>query len=400
MVTAVMADQLMADFSIGATALGFFSSFYYYSYVAVQIPVGVLADYWGPRKLLTAGTLLSSLGAFLFAFAPTLLIANLGRLIIGASIGVAWISILKLATRWFRPDRFAVMTGLALSLGVFGALSAGVPLSVLLNFFGWRPIIMGAGSLTLLLTVIIWVFVRDDPVAKGYAGYTALPTGSDIKSRAAVLSDLIRILRFGNTWILALAPAGLVGPLLTFSGLWAIPYLTTHYHLTPAKSATMTSILLIAWAAGGPVLGALSEKMGRRKPIYFMALCVALIGWLPILFSKNLPLWLIAILLGQIGFASGAIIIGFAFVKESVPPSLAGTATGVCNMGMEMGPMLLQPSIGWVLDYRWNGVLENGIRTYAFSAYQLAFSLMIGVSLLGVLMIPFAKETFCQQQRE
>jgi len=292
------------------------------------------------------------------------------------------------------------MTGLALSLGVFGALSAGVPLSVLLNFFGWRPIIMGAGSLTLLLTVIIWVFVRDDPVAKGYAGYTALPTGSDIKSRAAVLSDLIRILRFGNTWILALAPAGLVGPLLTFSGLWAIPYLTTHYHLTPAKSATMTSILLIAWAAGGPVLGALSEKMGRRKPIYFMALCVALIGWLPILFSKNLPLWLIAILLGQIGFASGAIIIGFAFVKESVPPSLAGTATGVCNMGMEMGPMLLQPSIGWVLDYRWNGVLENGIRTYAFSAYQLAFSLMIGVSLLGVLMIPFAKETFCQQQRE
>jgi len=400
MVTAVMADQLMADFNIGATALGHFSSFYYYSYVAVQIPVGVLADYWGPRKLLTAGTLLSSLGAFLFAFAPTILIANLGRLIIGASIGVAWISILKLSTRWFMPNRFAIMTGLALSLGVFGALSAGVPLSLLLDFFGWRPVILGAGSLTLLLTVIIWVFVCDDPVAKGYAGYTAPAKDSDIKSRSAVLSDLTRILRFRNTWILALAPASLVGPLLTFSGLWAIPYLTTHYHLTPVESATLTSILLIAWAIGGPVLGALSEKTGRRKPIYFAALCVALIGWLPILFTKNLPMWLITILLSQIGFASGAIIIGFAFVKESVPPSLAGTVTGVSNMGMEMGPMLLQPAIGWVLDYSWNGVLENGIRTYAFSAYQLAFSLMIGMSLLGVLMIPFAKETFCQQQKE
>lgn len=400
MVTAVMADQLMADFNIGATELGHFSSFYYYSYVAVQIPVGVLADYWGPRKLLTAGTLLSSLGAFLFAFAPTIHIANLGRLIIGASIGVAWISILKLSTRWFRPNRFAIMTGLALSLGVLGALSAGVPLSLLLNFFGWRSIIMGAGCLTLLLTVIIWVFVCDDPSAKGYASYTVPPIDSGLNSRSAVLSDLIRVFRFRNTWILALAPASLVGPLLAFSGLWAIPYLTTHYNLTPVKSATLTSTLLIAWAIGGPVLGALSEKMGSRKPIYFMALCVALMGWLPILFAKNLPLWLITILLGQIGFASGAIIIGFAFVKESVPPFLAGTATGVSNMGMEMGPMLLQPAIGWVLDYRWNGVLENGIRTYESSAYQFAFSLMIGMSLLGILMIPFANETFCQQQNE
>lgn len=400
MVTAVMADQLMADFNIGATTLGHFSSFYYYSYVAVQIPVGVLADYWGPRKLLTVGTLLSSLGAFLFAFAPTIYIANLGRLIIGASIGVAWISILKLSTRWFRPNRFAIMTGLALSLGVLGALSAGVPLSLLLDLFGWRPVIMGTGSLTLLLAVIIWVFVRDDPVAKGYAGYSAPPTDSEMKSSLAVLSDLIRILRFRNTWILALAPASLVGPLLTFSGLWAIPYFTTHYHLTSVKSAALTSTLLIAWAIGGPVLGALSEKIGRRKPIFFVALCVAFMGWLPILFAHYLPLWLINIILGLIGFASGAIIIGFAFAKESVAPSMAGTVTGVCNMGMEMGPMLLQPAIGWVLDYRWNGALGNGIRIYEFSAYRLAYSLMIGMSLLGVLMIPFAKETFCRQHKE
>ena len=96
MVTAVMADQLMADFNIGAAALGNFSSSYYYNYVAVQIPTVILADYWGPRKLLTAGTLLSSLGAFLFACASSIHMANFGRLIIGASIGVAWVSIMIL----------------------------------------------------------------------------------------------------------------------------------------------------------------------------------------------------------------------------------------------------------------------------------------------------------------
>jgi len=326
--------------------------------------------------------------------------ANLGRLIIGGSIGVAWVSILKLSTQWFMPNRFAIMTGLALSLGIFGALSAGVPLTLLLDSFGWRSVMFGAGTITLLLAGIMWTFVRDDPVEKGYDRYTVPHTNSGLQYRSSILSDLARIFRYKNTWVLTLVPASLAGPLLTFAGLWGIPYLTTHYHLTPVQSASMTSILLVAWALGGPILGALSERIGRRKPIYFGALCIALIGWLPVLFIQSLPLWFIVIIFGLIGFASSAIIIGFAFVKESVPPSLAGTVTGVCNMGMEMGPMILQPAIGWLLDYRWNGVLENGIPIYEINAYRLAFSLMIALSLLGALIIAFADETFCQQLNE
>ena len=243
----------------------------------------------------------------------------------------------------------------------------------------------------------MWTFVRDDPVEKGYDGYAAPITDSGFKSRSSILPDLARVFRYKNTWVLTLTSASLAGPLLTFTGLWGIPYLTTHYHLTPVQSASMISTLLIAWALGGPILGALSERMGRRKPLYFGALCIALIGWLPVVFSQSLPLWLAGIIFGLIGFASSAIIIGFAFVKESVPPSLAGTVTGVCNMGMEMGPMLLQPAIGWVLDCRWNGVLEHGIPAYDIGAYQSAFSLMIALSLVGALIIAFAKETFCQQ---
>jgi hypothetical protein len=98
-----------------------------------------------------------------------------------------------------------------------------------------------------------------------------------------------------------------------------------------------------------------------------------------------------------VGFAASAMVIGMAFVKESVPAALAGTVAGVCNMGMEMGPMIIQPAIGWVLDYKWNGLSENGIRIYDLNAYHLAFTAMIGLSLLGTLIIPFARETYCQQ---
>jgi MFS family permease len=398
MVTAVMADQLMADFNIGAASLGNFSSFYYYSYVAVQIPTGILADYWGPRKLLTGGALLSSVGAFLFASASSIHSANIGRLIIGASMGVAWVSILKLSTRWFKPNQFAVVTGLALCLGILGALSAGVPLRLLMNVYGWRPIIFGAGAVTLIVSLAIWIFVRDDPVQKGYDGYATAT--SNHRPKASIRSDLSNIFRYKNTWILTIVPASLIGPVLTFAGLWGVPYLTTHYDLTQVKSATLISTLLLACAFGAPILGALSEKIGRRKPIYFFALCISLIGWIPILFLQDIPLWLLVVLFSIVGFASGAIVIGMAFIKESVPLALAGTVSGISNMGMEMGPMILQPAIGLVLDFRWGGLLENGIRIYDLNAYHIAFVVIIGLSILGTLLISFADETFCQQLHE
>jgi MFS family permease len=399
MVTAVMADQLMADFNIGAASLGNFSSFYYYSYVAVQIPTGILADYWGSRKLLTAGALLSSFGAFIFASSSSIHTANIGRLIIGASMGVAWVSILKLSTRWFKPNQFAVVTGLALGLGLLGALSAGVPLRLLMNLFGWRLVIFGVGTITLIISLAIWVFVRDDPVQKGYDSYVTDPNTSNQVSKTSILSDLSNIFRYKNTWILSIVPASLMGPVLTFAGLWGIPYLTTHYDLTPVKSATLLSALLIACALGAPVTGALSEKTGRRKPIYFAALCMSLIGWIPILFLHNIPLWVLVVLFSIVGFAASAIVIGMAFVKESVPLALAGTVSGISNMGMEMGPMILQPAIGLVLDLRWDGLLENGIRIYDLNAYHMAFGVIIGLSILGTLLITLATDTNCQQLR-
>jgi predicted MFS family arabinose efflux permease len=397
MVPAVMTDQLMADFGIGAAALGNLASFYYYSYVAVQIPTGILADHWGPRKLLTAGCLLSSLGALLFASAPSILLANLGRLLIGGSIGVAWVALLKLTTRWFKPDRFATATGLALAIGICGALSAGVPLRLLVDSIGWRPAIFAAGLVTLLLSAAIWTFVRDDPFEKGYTGFVNSAANSPADSHLSPAIALGRVFQYRNTWLLTLVPSGLVGPLLTFTGLWGVPFLTARYDLSPVQSAAITSVVLIAWAVGGPVLGALSDRIGRRKSVYFCALSIATMAWGLVLISQRFPLWFMIAVLVVVGFASSSIIIGFAFAKESVPTSWAGTVTGVCNMGMEMGPMILQPVIGWVLDRTWDGMVENGTRVYNLDAYHSGFALMTGWALLATVLLIFTKETYCRQ---
>jgi MFS family permease len=395
---AVMTDQLMADFNIGAAALGNFSAFYFYSYVAMQVPTGILTDHWGPRKLLTAGSFIAALGTFLFAIAPTIALANVGRLLIGGSVGVAWVSLLKLATHWFPPKRFAMTSGLALFCGITGAVSAGVPLRFLVDHFGWRPVMHVAAALTMVVTATIWIMVRDDPVEKGYSSFAPGTVRSPDFSFGSLLSGLREVFRYKNTWLLTLAPSGVVGPVLAFSGLWGVPFFTTHYGLSPAKSAAVTSTLLVAWAIGGPLLGALSDRIGRRRPLYLGGCIIASAGWGLILYIQGLPLWVLITLVTIVGFASGGMIIGFAFVKESVPLSLAGTVSGVVNMGVMLGPMILQPVMGWVLDRYWKGIVENGVRIYDLGAYHAGFTLMIAWSILAILLMAFADETYCRQK--
>ena len=392
-----MTDYLMADFKIGAAALGNLSAFYFYSYVSVQIPTGILAEHWGPKKLLTTGAFIAALGAFLFDAAPNILLANIGRLLIGGSVGVAWVALLMLSIHWFPPHRFAMTSGLGLFCGIAGAVSAGVPLRILVDQFGWRPVMSASAGVSLIIAVSLWIIVRDDPSERGYASF-APPSNTISRSAASLLTGLLKVFCYKNTWLLSIAPGGLVGPVLAFSGLWGVPFLTTHYGLTPAKSAALTSMLLVAWAVGGPLLGALSDRIGRRKPIYVTGCFAVCAVWSVILFVPGLPVWALTFLLSVAGFASGAMILGFAFVKESVPPSLAGTVSGVCNMGVMTGPMVLQPAMGYVLDSNWNGLLENGIRVYHLGAYQSAFTLMIGWSVISANLICFTTETYCRQK--
>ena len=393
---AVMTDYLMVDFQIGAAALGNLSAYYFYSYVAIQIPTGILADAWGPRKLLTAGSFVAALGAFLFAAAPTILVANVGRLLIGVSVGVAWVSLLKLSMHWFPPQRFATTSGLALCFGLVGAVTAGVPLRVLIDHFGWRPVMMASAAVGVAIGIFLWVIVRDDPSERGYKGFIPSETGAT-HSISSLLSGLLKVFTYKNTWIISIAPSGIAGSTLAFSGLWGIPFLTTHYGLTPAKSAALTSLMLLAWGLGGPLSGVLSDRMGRRKPIYVGGAVVACACWYLILFMQNLPIWLLTLLIMIEGIASGVMILSFAFAKESVPLSLSGTVSGVVNMGVMSGPMALQPAMGWLLDKNWNGSLESGVRIYELGAYQSAFVLMLAWSFVSLILICFSKETHCRQ---
>jgi MFS family permease len=392
---AVMTDRLMADFAIGGAALGNLSAFYFYAYVAMQIPTGVMADRFGPRRVLAGGAAVAALGSLLFAFAPDFGWAGVGRLLVGASVAVAFVSTLKLASHWFPPQKYALASGMALFFGVVGGVMAGVPLRLLVESFGWRGVMGSAGVFAALLCIAVWLLVRDDPAERGYASHHQ---GTDGRRHGhpPILAGLVETLSYRNIWLLMLAPIGFSGAVLTFGGLWGVPWLRQVHGLEPKAAAAVTSVLLVAWALGGPLLGAWSQRMGRRKPLYVASGTVALAGWGAVIYLAP-PLWLMVGLLAVIGFASGNIIIGFAWGKESLPLKLMGTASGVVNMGPLLGGVILQPGVGWMLDRGWGGAMAGGARIYDAATWQSGFGLMFATVALALAVVPFARETYCRQ---
>lgn len=392
---AVMTEQLMAEFAIGGAALGNLSAFYFYAYVGMQIPTGLLADRWGPRRLLASGTAVAAGGGLLFALAPTFGLAAAGRFLVGAAVAVGFVSMLKLSSHWIAPRHFALVSGLLLLTGLIGGVFAGVPLRQAVDAFGWRKVMAGFALFSALLAIALWLFVRDDPAERGYASHFH-DEGSDHHGHAPILASLAQVLSYRNVWLMMLVPVGFSGAVLTFAGLWGVPWLRQVHGLDAKSAAAITSVMLVAWGIGGPLLGNRSTRAGRRKPIYLASGMVAMIGWAAVIWLA-LPLAALVPVLAVTGFASGNIIVGFAWAKESVPLRLMGTASGVANMGPLMGGMLLQPGVGWMLDRHWTGAMAGGARLYDAAAYQAGFALIFATVAASLALLTLARESFCRQ---
>jgi len=398
---AVMTQELMQDFHIGAGSLGIVSALYFYAYVAMQIPTGILVDSWGPRKLLLAGSVTAAAGTFLFGSTSNLFVACVARGVIGGATAVAWVVTLKLITHWFPPRRFATLSGLSLFVGNIGALFAQVPLRILVERFNWRIVTFGSAGVVLIIFALAILTVRADPSEKGYLTYAPQGPHTGVEGNPRhILRGLGNIFTYRNTWLIFLAQGGFLGGVLAFAGLWGPPFLRVRYGLESRSAAAVCSVMLACFAVASPVLGAISDRIGRRKPLYVSGAVLASTGWAVLSYRPSLSLSGFVGIAAFTSFCAAAIILGFAFGKESVPQQYLGTITGLINMGNMLGPMLLQPGIGWLLDRRWSGATANGLRVYSVESFRGAFGLIVAWSILTVVLASLTKETYCKPLAE
>jgi len=394
---ASLAADLMRDFDLTAAALGNLSAIYYYAYAAMQIPTGILADRWGPSRLFVAGAALSGVGALLFALGETVLVAGLGRALIGASHGMAWVSMLKLITHWFPLRRFGTLSGLSLAVGTLGAILAGPPLRVLADAFSWRAVIAASGLLALLLAVAIKIFMSDDPADRHFKSYAPRSTRDRAGNHAPIFASLVEVFRRRNIWLLVLVNSGTCGAFLAFTGLWGVPFFVQQHALSVKEAATITSAMLVLFALGGPAFGHLSDRWRLRKRPFALGTALLLLGFAAPAMLPAASLWILVPLLLAAGFGAAAMALSFAYVKESVPAHLQGAATGVANAGVMLGTLTQMPVIGLILDAHWKGAVVNGARQYDLAAFQLALLFLFAWIAVAFVLLLLTRETHAQQ---
>jgi sugar phosphate permease len=383
----VMSADLMHAYGLSAAAFGNLAAFYYYAYTPMQLPVGIMMDRFGPRRLLVVAILACALGSYLFTLTSHLAVAQLGRFLVGFGSAFAFVGVLKLTTLWLPPERFAFMSGFATALGSMGAIIGDISLSALVARLGWQTTIHFAAAAGLILALIIyWVIPNRRAHERVYneqrsASYSQLVTG------------LLTLLKNRQIWLNGIIGGLIYIPTTAFAELWGIPYLEQAYHYANLDAASTIAMIFLGWVVGAPLMGLLSEKIKlRRKPMTIGSLVAAVLIAL-VLYLPGLPHWLVSVMLFIFGIFSSSQIIVFAIGRENSSLALAGTTVALTNLFVMLSGVIFQPIIGILLDKHWSGTVIAGMPYYNLADYQFALSILPIGLILACCLTLFLRET-------
>ncbi|MEQ8701592.1 MAG: MFS transporter, partial [Bauldia litoralis] len=251
---------------------------------------------------------------------------------------------------------------------------------------GWRVYMYALAGGALVMATLTWMFTRDRSSPDIAAGVRA----------EGALRSLVRVARRPQTLLIALFILLVSGPLLAFGGLWGVPFTMALYGVDKPTAGFAVSLGLIGVAAGGPVWGWVSDRVGRRKPPIVAGSLIAALSLGVALYLPGLPFDLYRLLMFLYGFGGSAMIIAYALGREHNADGGVGGALGLINMCAVLSGAIFQPLIGIVLDWRWDGTMQAGARVYSLDAYADAFLVLPALYGVGVLIALAIRETRCR----
>ncbi len=382
----VMTTELMRDFAVGGAALGSLSAFYFYAYASIQLPVGILTDHFGPRKLMSFAAGLCALASLGFALSDSVLTASIGRAMIGGTVAFAFVGSLAIAGYWFKPSQYALLAGLLQSVGMSGAIFGQAPLRQMVESIGWRDTINILALIALVLALLLFFLV---PMRSSEQKQRRQGTG--------IMRGLKSITRNPQTWVCALVGFGMSATMLAFGGLWGVPWLSSVHAYTTTEAAGITSMLFIGWAIFSPLCGWASDQMGRRNLILRIGAMISLLALTCLVFFTPRSTPPLMALIFIIGASGSAMTVCFGSVKELNDINYSSTSLGLMNMFIVGAGAVMQPLIGWLLDITWDGELQQGARVYDAAGYITAFTSLIAVNLAALIATLLLRETWCRQ---
>ncbi|OGT48208.1 MAG: hypothetical protein A3E82_07455 [Gammaproteobacteria bacterium RIFCSPHIGHO2_12_FULL_38_11] len=382
----VLTPELMRTFHANAFSIGLFSGYFYYIYIGMQIPVGILVDRFGPKRLLMISVLICAFSTFIFATTHSIAVGYFSRMLMGFGAAFAFVGTLKLISLQFGPERFALLAGTTQAMGMLGAMIGQGPMALLYHKVGWRVAISGFSLFFLLLFFCIFIFVKQNKT---------LPHDPEYTNTKTLSSALKAILTNSQNWLNCLFIGLLYAPSACFGEQWGASFLSVNQSISIASAGHETGIMFIGLAIGCPVLGWISDYFKTR--VYVMKIstifCLALLT--TVIYGNLSPLWATLCLFGY-GFFNAAIVVSYSMASEINARRFTGIALGIANMASVLIGALMIPIVGFILDLFWNGKIIDGIHFFSPHIYKMTFIAFPIILIAAFIITFFQKDTRCQ----
>lgn len=390
----VVRADLEAEFTLSAQAYGTLGGAFFYAYMLLQFPAGMLTDSRGPKRTALTGGLLMLLGTLMFASAQNLTFLLIGRFLSGMGGGLVFIPVQKVCALWFKEEEFGGINGLVNCLGYCGGIVAQGPLTYLVGLYSWRRVF---GALAVLLALILaadlkWVHEKPEEV-----GLKPIPgTDSSRQERALTKGQawrgLMHVLSQKRSWPPTIVALGLFGSYNALTGIWGTSYVTEIYGKSTLEASSSMTFALLGIALGSLVITNWSQRLGRRR-LPIQAACGALAAsWLLLIVNSSgfIPFPLLQLLFLFLGFCHSCIVVDVVVMKEMHLTAYTGTAVSTYNTGCFLGAALASPLMGLLLQRGGGGA----------AGYRFSFGLCLFLILASFFFSFFIRETNCRNMGE
>ena len=364
-------------FDINAAQLSSFVMLQLLVYAGMQIPVGLLVDRFGPRRVLTAGAVVLTLAQTGFAFAETYPVALVARLFVGLGDAMTFICVLRLVNSWFGPRRIPLVTQLTGVVGQTGAILAAVPMTWALSTLGWTRAYLTAALMGLVLVAALLAVVHDAPGLRSRRGAPLSPAEMRASLTASWQHPGTRLgfwMHFSTQFSAT-----------TLGMLWGYPYFVRGEDQSEAAAGLLLTVMVVAVMSAGPVLGwRISVRPWQRSTLVLAIVGSIVAVWTVVLvWPGPAPFALLLVLVVVTGVGGPASMIGFDLGRTSNPSERLASATGIINQGGFYASLILVVAIGVILDWRTPG----SSTAYTPSAFVWAMSFQYVLWTLGLTQV-------------
>ena len=380
--------NLMQAFHITATDTGKISSAYFLANMLFMFPAGILLDRFSTRKLIIAAMVLCITGTLLFSFSTGIYQAAFYRFLTGIGGAFPFLCCLRLSSRWFPAKRWALISGLTVTVAFLGGAAGQTPMTFLVNLVGWRHALQVDAVLGFIFLIIIFINVHDFP--KTYRAIAAK------KAPINIWDALSASVKNPQNWFYGLYTSMLNLPVMLLGAIWGGLYLVQIFHLTKTDSSIVISMIFFGTIVGSPLVGWISDKMGFRKLPMLIFGVISLVIMLLIMYAQHLSFAELCVLYFLLGLMTSSQVISYPAISESNHHDISGSALGLASVLIMGAPAIFQPLFGWLMDLHWAGKIVNKTPVYSLTNYHLGLIILPIAIVVGLVMAVLARETYCK----